>query len=87
MVASARPGSFAHVGLNTNLTGVCVDHTIHLGVEESLGRVPKMVGAINKVRKLVEYFVQSSLARQALRNIMQELGVAPLAVAQGTSNR
>ena len=87
MVAARRPGGYPAVGLNTNLVGTCIDHTIHLVVEESLENVRDLADAIKKVRQFVEYLVQSSPARQALLELMAELGIPVLAPMQGTSNR
>lgn len=75
------------VGLKTNHTGTCTDHSMHLVVEEASEKVLEFKASLFKVRKLVEYFKQSSLARQKLHKIQIDNGIAPLSVVQGTDNR
>ena len=46
-----------------------------------------MKDSVKKVRTLINYFKDSSLAREELKKIMENTGVTPLAIIQGTSNR
>ena len=43
--------------------------------------------SVGKVRGLINYIKESSTAKNALRKIMKNAGVEPLAIIQGTSNR
>ena len=55
MVSARAPGHHVEVHMETNHTTNCVDHQIHLVVEESLKRLPTLENAIKKARKMVEY--------------------------------
>ena len=87
MVAACQINCFPQAGLNTNLLRNCVDHTIHLDVDESLGIVKKLDATIKKVWKFVNYLVESCMVRQNLSELMKILGLPILAPMQGTSNR
>lgn len=69
------------------LSGSCVDHTLELGTEESLQQCIGMKDPVKKVRSLINYMKDSSLAREEFNKIMEDAGVEPLAIIQGTSNR
>ena len=64
-----------------------MDHTIELTSEESSLAVPEMKNSLKKVRRLVDYMVDSASAREKLYDLMVEAGERPLAIIQGTSNR
>ena len=78
-----------HSELNMKIThrGKCVDHTLELVSEDSIKQVPEMNEAVKKVRKLVNFMKDSSLARVAFNDIMIAAGVTPIAIIQGTENR
>ena len=61
------------VGLPTKFTTDCVDHQIHLLVEESIKNLLKMSEALKKGKALVTHFSRASLSRQKLRAIQEEL--------------
>ena len=85
---SARAsGRHEEVGLPTNYTSDCVDHQIHLLVEESIMKLPAMKNALKNGKSLVTHFSRSSLSRQLLRSIQEDLGVPKLCPIIGTSNR
>ena len=85
---SARaPGRHEDVGLPTKFTSDCVDHQIHLLVEESIKNLLSMSEALKKGKALVTHFSRASLSRQMLRAIQEELGTAKLCPIIGTSNR
>ena len=67
--------------------GSCVDHTFELGAEESTQQCFPMNESVGKVRGLINYIKESSTAKNALRKIMENAGVEPLAIIQGTSNQ
>ena len=87
MVSARAPGRHPLVKLTRVFVLSCLDHTLHLVVEDSIKGVVTLEEAIRKIRALVNYFVQSGKQRQLLLNCMDELGVGRLSVAQGTSNR
>ena len=87
MVSARAPGRHPLVKLTTVFVLSCLDHTLHLVVEDSIKGVVTLEEAIRKIRALVNYFVQSGKQRQLLLNCMDELEVGRLSVAQGTSNR
>ena len=87
MVSARARGRHNEVGFATNHSGTCTDHSLHLVVEEASEKVFEVKTALFKVRKLVEHFKMSSLARQKLHKIQIESGIAPLSVVQGTDNR
>ena len=85
---SARaPGRHEDVGLPTKFTSDCVDHQIHLAVEESTKLLIRMSEALKKGKALVTHFSRASLSRQLLRSIQEELGTTKLCPIVGTSNR
>ena len=85
--AARAPGRHEDVGLPTKFTTDCVDHQIHLLVEESIKNQFIMSEAIKKSRALVTHFSRASQSRQMLRAIQEELGTAKLCPIVGTSNR
>ena len=85
---SARaPGRHEDVGLPTMFTTDCVDHQIHLLVEESIKNLLRMAEALKKGKALVTHFFRASLSRQMLRAIQEELGTVKLCLIIGTSYR
>ena len=46
-----------------------------------------MKDSVHKVRGLINYIKDSSTAKDAFKKIMENDGVEPLAIIQGTSNR
>ena len=87
MLSARARGRHNEVGLETNHTGTCTDHTLHLVVEEASEKVFEVKTSLFKVRKMVEFFKQSSLSRQKLHKIQIDSGITPLSVVQGTDNR
>ena len=85
---SARnPSRHADVGLPTKYTTDCLDHQIHLGVEESIKNLPGMKESLKKGKALRNHFSRAPLSRQLLRSIQEELGLPLLCSVTGTSNR
>ena len=85
---SARtPGRHADVGLPTKYTTDCLDHQIHLGVEESTKNLLGMKESLRKGKALRNHFSRAPLSRQLLRSIQEELGLPLLCSVTGTSNR
>ena len=93
--SARRPGNHPSVGLNVNFDGTCADHTMDLLGNDSLYArtitkqliLPNLVHAVEKMKSLVTFFHQSSLARQFFENIMKENNMNPLKTVRGTSNR
>jgi len=86
-INARNPAKHQAVGLPTFHVGSCVDHTFELGAEESTQQCFPMNESVGKVRGLINYIKESSTAKNALRKIMENAGVEPLAIIQGTSNR
>ena len=85
---SARTvGRHHDVGLVTKYTSDCVDHQIHLLIEESLKSQAEMKASIRGGKKLLNHFSRSSASRQLLRSIQTELGLPELCPVIGTANR
>ena len=85
---SARAkGRHEDVGLPTKYTTDCVDHQIHLAVEESIKNILNMAEALKKGKALVNHFSRANLSRQMLKSIQEELGTQKLCPIVGTSNR
>ena len=85
---SARaPGRHAGVGLQTKYATDCVDHQIHLLVEESLKGHNNIKDSLKKGKKLVNHFSRSCLSRQLVRSIQVEVGLPKLCPIVGTANR
>ena len=84
--ARAR-GRHEDVGLPTKYTTDCVDHQIHLAVEESIRNIINMAEALKKGKALVNHFSRANLSRQMLTAIQEELGTQKLCPIVGTSNR
>ena len=64
---SARAsGRHLNIGLNVVYDGDCVDHQLHLLVEESIDGLPQLKSALKKVREYVTSLNQSHLAKQEL---------------------
>ena len=55
MVTARKIHCFPKVGINTNFVRTCVDHIIHLIVDESMANISKLDGAIKKVPKFVKF--------------------------------
>ena len=55
MVTELQINCFPKVGINTKLVGSCVDHIIHLVVDESMVNIKKLDGARKKVPKFVKF--------------------------------
>ena len=87
MISARAKGRHNEVGLETNHTGTCTDHSLHLVVEDASEKVLDIKNSLLKVRKMVEFFKQSSLSRQILLKIQNDSGISPLSVVQGTDNR
>ena len=86
-VNARDPTKHAQIGMKTNYTGGCVDHTIELAVEESIDQCTEMKRSMKKLRSLVNYFKDAATAREAFKKIMMDARVDPLSIIQGTSNR
>ena len=87
---SARAiGRHPGIVLNVVYEGDCVDHQLHLLVEESIEEVPDMQSTLRKVREFVTYPNQSGLAKGELLNIQKEINPndKPLSPMMGTANR
>lgn len=69
------------------LIGTCVDHTAHLAVEEALDKAPAIKKTTSKVRSFINHLKDSHLLKEAFKKTMDDAGVEPLAIIQGTSNR
>ena len=86
-INARNPNKHQAVGLPTNHVGSCVDHTFELGCEESIQQSISMKQAVKKVRSLINYIKDCHPAKEAFYKIMEDAGVEPLAIIQGTSNR
>ena len=89
-VSSARAvGRHAQVGLIVVYDGGCVDHLLHLVIEEAMTPpdLKPMREGLEKVSQLVKYLKESSLALQAFLQCQEDLGMQPISPIQGTSNR
>ena len=86
-VNARNPLYHSQVGLPIQYVGGCVDHLIELKLEAALNRCPEMEISVQASRSLVNYFKDSSLARLRLTEISEEMGMAPLTVTKGTTNR
>lgn len=77
------------VGLTVTYEASCVDHTLHLCIEDALAmaNVVNIQQAIARVRAFVDFFKQSNIALQAFLQMQEELGMAVITPVQGTSNR
>ena len=89
MVSSRSVVRHPAVGLTITFETSCVDHKLHLVIEDALAmnNTVNIQEAIAKVRAFVEYFKQSGIAWQAFLKIQEELGMAVITPVQGTSNR
>ena len=89
VVSSRSVSRHAFVGLTVVYETSCVDHTLHLVIEDALSNstLCGMKTAIGKVRSLVDYFKQNSLAIQAFLQIQADLEMDVITPTQGTSNR
>ena len=65
----------------------CLDHTLHLAVEESLNDVPEVGKSVKKGRSLAALFSRSQRLRNILKQVLRNLGEEDLAVQIGTENR
>ena len=86
-INASHPNKHHGVGLETNYTGTCVDHTSELVIEESMERCPKVKDAVHKLRCFVNYIKDSSLAREKFHQLLVDAGVETMSIIQGTSNR
>ena len=86
-VNARDPTKHAQIGMKTNYTGGCVDHTIELATEESITQCTEMKHSIKKLRFLVNHLKDVAVAREAFKKIMVDARVDPLSIIQGTSNR
>ena len=86
-VNARDPTKHAQIGMKTNYTGGCVDHTIELATEESINQCTDMKRSIKKLRFLVNHFKEVAVAREAFKKIMVDARFDPLSIIQGTSNR
>ena len=86
-VNARDPTKHAQIGMKTNYTGGCVDHTIKLAKEESINQCPDMKRSIKKLRFLVNHFKEVAVSREAFKKIMVDARFDPLSIIQGTSNR
>ena len=88
-VASARkPSNHRTIGMNIVHDGWCVDHLLDLCGQDSLKQnVDTLSDAIEKMKKLVNFFGKSTPARQFLAKKMIENGLDPKRTVRGTSNR
>ena len=64
-----------------------MDHTLQLATEESIEQCSGMKDPVKKVRSLINFLKDSSLAKEEFNKIVANSGVEPLAIIQGTSNR
>jgi hypothetical protein len=58
-----------------------------LASEETIQAFPEMKKSIKKLRGLINYFKDVSVAREAFKKVMIDAQVEPLTIIQGTSNR
>jgi len=86
-VNARDPTKHQLVGMKTNWTGSCVDHTFELAVEETLKQTEDINIAVSKLRTFVNYIKDSSSAREKFHEILNNAGVDSLTIIQGTSNR
>ena len=77
----------ADAGLNIKYVTDCVDHQVHLLVEESLRVNDGMKQAVENGHSVVVHFSKAALSRQALKSIQEELGLQVLCPMIGTQNR
>jgi hypothetical protein len=89
VVSSRSIGRHPAVGLTITFETSCVDHKLHLVIEDALAmeNTVDIQEAIARVRAFVEYFKQSSIALQAFLQIQESLGMVVISPVQGTSNR
>ena len=97
--ASARnPDNHLSVGMTIAYNGQCVDHIMDLVGNDTINekvklgngyilKFPILCDAMQKMKKLVNYLGESSLARQAFNTLMVEHDMDPLRTVKGTSNR
>ena len=69
------------------MSGTCVDHTIHLAVEDTLDEAPEVKAAFGKAHAVVNYLKDSCLAREAFFKIQDDLAMERLTIILGTDNR
>ena len=86
-VNARTPGKHAQVGLPTNYTGSCVDHTAELAIEETLQLCPPVKKAVQKIRSFVNHIKDSSLEKEKFHKLLKDAGVNSLTIIQGTDNR
>ena len=86
-VCARDPDKNREIQLNIVHHASCTDHTIELASEDTLSERALMGISLKKLRKLVNYFKDSHLAREALEEIIRRSGQKPLAIMQGTDNR
>ena len=86
-VNARMPGKHAQVGLPTNYTGSCVDHTAELAIDDALQLCPPVKKAVQKVRSFVNHIKDSSLEKEKFHKVLKDAGVKSLTIIQGTDNR
>ena len=98
-VNARKPGAHESVGLEIHYEGTCVDHTLELCCNDALSIKdpndvtrkrylhPTFVNAIKKMKNLVNYLGESSLARQFFKQKMTDNDMNPLRTVKSTSNR
>ena len=98
-VNARKPGAHGIVGLEIHFDGTCVDHTLELCCNDALNMKdprdrtkktdmhPTFVNAVKKMKTVVKYLSESSLARQYFKQVMTANDMNPLRTVKGTSNR
>ena len=86
-VCARDPDKNRDVQLNIVYHASCTDHTLELASEDTLKERALMGLSLKKLRKLINHFKDSHLAREALEEIIKRSGQKPLAIMQGTDNR
>ena len=87
MTAARRSGNLDSIGLPTHHTTTCVDHTIHLCVEDSISKIVNLEECIKRVNTFVTHLHKSPLDRQKLLKVQEEIGMEKLCPIKGTQNR
>ena len=89
VVSSRSISRHGFVGLTVVYENNCVDHTMHLIIEGAIDGVTiaPMAASIGKVRAMVNYLKQNSLAMQFLLQLEEELEMVVIIPCQETSNR
>ena len=80
-------GRHSELGLNIKYVTDCIDHQVHLIVEETLRAKDSIKSGVDNGYSVVVHFSKSTLSRQCLKNIQEELNRSQLCPIIGTSNR